>query len=697
VLAASLAGWACASGVSPVSRVVELLSGMSKKVEEEGKMEEKLYKKFKCWGTTNVDEKTASNAAATSRVDELKTYIADIEAGRIEFTTERIDLEKEIAQLNKDLATAQALREQEKSDFEAAKVEMEQAVSALGEAVSVLEAGAAAPSLVTMKRSKAHAALGLEARAAKAVIDLHAVELAGRILSKGDALFLRRALLGEVQPKDWKKLNRKAAFKLPYAAQSGKIKDTLAALLQTFEKNLEEATAKEEAAESMYGKLSGAKGEQKSKAQEALTSAEMEGGARGLNKEQAQAEVDDLEAQIVDDTKYIKEIKATLKTKDEEYSERTTLRAQELEAISKAIGVLHSDDARDLFKKSISSQGYSFLQVRRQHATMMESRGITAAAVLRQTSAKVHDARLTALASRLSASEGKFDEVITHIEEMVTMLKEEETTELETKETCESERAKDVKDAQVASRAADDLTDTKTRLEEEITEVTTEIAAKEAEIKDIEEQLKDATRIREDEEKGFSVAKLDDEAAVGLIEKAHDVLMTFYSAQASALETKSVVKTQQKQKQAPPPPPATWDASASQTKNDESQGILSLLTMIKTDIENDIKKATDAEDASVAAYDTMKTDLEKSIEDTRTTIGTLEETKSSKETDVQAAEEEHATKKEELKTILDKIKAEQPGCDFMLVNYPTRVKNRQMEIDGLDKAKAILKGAEFSL
>merc|ERR1740117_1266953 len=119
--------------------------------------------------------------------------------------------------------------------------------------------------------------------------------------------------------------------------------------------------------------------------------------------------------------------------------------------------------------------------------------------------------------------------------------------------------------------------------------------------------------------------------------------------------------------------------------------------MIKADIENDIKKATDAEDASVAAYDTMKTDLEKSIEDTRTTIGTLEETKSSKETDVQAAEEEHATKKEELKTILDKIKAEQPGCDFMLVNYPTRVKNRQMEIDGLDKAKAILKGAEFSL
>merc|ERR1740138_1531975 len=91
-----------AVALSPVTRVAELLQGLSKQVEEEGKAEEKLYKKFVCWGTSTIKAKTASNEVATSRIDELKRYIADIEAGRVEFTTERVDLEKELATLRSD-------------------------------------------------------------------------------------------------------------------------------------------------------------------------------------------------------------------------------------------------------------------------------------------------------------------------------------------------------------------------------------------------------------------------------------------------------------------------------------------------------------------------------------------------------------------------------------------------------------------
>ncbi len=41
-----------------------------------------------------------------------------------------------------------------------------------------------------------------------------AVELGERFLGKGDALFLRRVLTGEVPKVDWKKLNRKATLKM---------------------------------------------------------------------------------------------------------------------------------------------------------------------------------------------------------------------------------------------------------------------------------------------------------------------------------------------------------------------------------------------------------------------------------------------------------------------------------------------------
>merc|ERR1719393_543604 len=65
------------------------------------------------------------------------------------------------------------------------------------------------------------------------------------------------------------------------------------------------------------------------------------------------------------------------------------------------------------------------------------------------------------------------------------------------------------------------------------------------------------------------------------------------------------------------------------------------------------------------------------------------------ETDKSNTEKERATKKGELDNLLDKIAEINPNCEYFEVNYPMRTKNRQIEIDGLNKAKAILKGGVF--
>merc|ERR1719160_2179817 len=57
-----------------------------------------MYEDFVCWGKSIVNQKTASNEAANSRIDELEAYIADLAAGRVELTSERTDLEKDIAE-----------------------------------------------------------------------------------------------------------------------------------------------------------------------------------------------------------------------------------------------------------------------------------------------------------------------------------------------------------------------------------------------------------------------------------------------------------------------------------------------------------------------------------------------------------------------------------------------------------------------
>jgi len=117
-------------------------------------------------------------------------------------------------------------------------------------------------------------------------------ELGHKVLTKADAFFLQKLLSGEVPKADWKKLNRKATFKMAYKARSFKIQDVLAKLKQTVDINLKEAQDNEEKAVKEFKKLMESKKKEKESAEDALMKMEGENGARGQSKEEAQDEVD---------------------------------------------------------------------------------------------------------------------------------------------------------------------------------------------------------------------------------------------------------------------------------------------------------------------------------------------------------------------------------------------------------------------
>merc|ERR1719443_2400544 len=128
---------------TPTSRVVSLLQGLSKEIAEEGKKEEDLYEAFVCWGNKVISEKTKSNAAAQARIDELEAYLDDVKAGKIEFTTEREDLEKQIAELTAEIKSLVDHRAAEKKDYEASQAELKEAIAALKKALEVMREGTA--------------------------------------------------------------------------------------------------------------------------------------------------------------------------------------------------------------------------------------------------------------------------------------------------------------------------------------------------------------------------------------------------------------------------------------------------------------------------------------------------------------------------------------------------------------------------
>merc|ERR1719487_1955136 len=218
-----------------------------------------------------------------------------------------------------------------------------------------------------------------EQRADSAQALQKAVELGKNYLSKGDAAFLERVISGEVPEVDWKKLNRKATFKMKYKARSTKILSMLKDMLQTFTDNLADATAKEE--------------EELEAAQKALNDMTKEGSARALSKDEAQQEVDDLKAQIQADSGFMADTQAAHKTKLEEWKKRKELRTGEIAAINEAIGILNSDEARDTMKKSFKSSGYLLFQKSAKSKLAQK-----AMAVIRQAGMKSKDSRLISLA-----------------------------------------------------------------------------------------------------------------------------------------------------------------------------------------------------------------------------------------------------------------------------------------------------------
>ena len=69
----------------------------------------------------------------------MESYIEDLESGRVELTSERVDFEKEVAGLLSDIEKSKALRKKGEENFAGATDELGKGIKALDDAVEVLK------------------------------------------------------------------------------------------------------------------------------------------------------------------------------------------------------------------------------------------------------------------------------------------------------------------------------------------------------------------------------------------------------------------------------------------------------------------------------------------------------------------------------------------------------------------------------
>jgi len=689
-------GLAAAAQLNPVTRVVELMEGLTKKIKADGDAEQELYDKFKCWCTKVINAKTESIAANEARIDELAQYIDDLTSGRVELTSERQELEAEIAGLEKAIEAETTMREKEHEDFVAAKDEMDKAIAALKSAIFTL-GNATEDHMPAMLVAKLQSVL----------------KVGQGFLAKQDISELHKIL--DVPEVDWKKLNREATFKKKYEARSGNIQDILKDMLATFTDNLESATAAEDKAKADFDALMEAKKTQLSTAKQALLDKVGEKGARAEALATSEQEKKDLEDQNARDEGYLEDTKSTCETRADEWQVRKKLRAGEIAAINEAISILRSDDARDTFKKSFDSQGLFFTQMNEiRHSHSARKPRMAAIGLLKMLGKTTMDVRLTKLISALEATQPKeegppgteappaeideadpFKEVIQLIDDVIAELDSEEGTDIANKEMCEKERMENTQQAKVVSKEIDTNVETMDRLTAQIEAANKTVQEIKAEIADLETSKKEAGEQRTKENAEYVSAKADDAAAVALIENAIGVLDSFYTENGLKLmQVRRVKQPFVEAGEAPTPPPSTWDGEYGGAKG-ESTGILAIMDLIKQDIEKDMAKARVQEEDAVAAYDKLVADIDAAIGAKDLTKADLEGSMAADEESRSAENSTMATNQGELDSIMSYLKEIAPGCDFIAMHFKMRLTNRQLEKDGLLKAKAILMGAKF--
>merc|ERR1719401_1587336 len=610
-------------------------------------------------------EKTKSIADAEARISDLTTKIEELTASSARLNTEIKNLEKEVAENQAALDKATAIRQKELAEFNEEEKDLLGSISALKSAVTVLSKH---NSFLQMPRSHVD---GIAA-SVQNVMQKHSSLLEG-VLTHSQ----RKAVSAFVQaPEDY--FDAEPTFKQSYAPQSGAIFGILKQMKETFETNLSSSQKEEMANQKAYEDLKAAKQDQITAAQTQIDSKTQELADTDEKNAQAKEDVEDTKKSLSADEQFLMMLKEKCSMTDGEWEERQKTRQLEMEACSKALAVLSSDDAHDLFTKTFNP---SFLQ---KESAQHSERRTQASTLLSAVAKKMQNPRLATLAVRVRLD--AFTRVKKAIDDLVAQLLKEKEDEIKHKDFCVDEFNTNELQTEKKEREKADLSAKIEDLELTIKELTKAIEGLKAEIAEMQVQLKRAGEDREKENKEFQSVVADQRETQKLLTAALNILKGFYAKKA-----KAAALLQSGQPAGPPPPPG-FEAYK---KNAAAPGVMGMIAQIISDAKAMEAETIRSEEDAQKAYEDFVKDTNVSIEAKSKDIVNKSETKAKSEDDHVEAKKAKDSVVLELEQLAN-YKAElHSSCDFVMKNFEIRQTARDEEIEALKQAKAILSGAKF--
>merc|ERR1719379_825731 len=237
-----------------------------------------------------------------------------------------------------------------------------------------------------------------------------------------------------------------------HRAPSSAIFGILKVMKESMETNMASNAKDEEEAVAQFKAMKAAKSEEIKAGEDLIMVKKVEMGESKEKNAKAKVDLEDTNESKKADIEFLQNLKLKCDNAQHEYDQRVKVRNEELKAVSETIGIVSSDDAKDLFAKSMS-----FVQT--SLSSKFRSRGKDRAAnAVRRIATKNRDPRLMAISvsMRLDA----FAKVLENIDKTVAALKAEQAEERKQKDDCVTAFQENDKNIAEKSELSDDLTHT---------------------------------------------------------------------------------------------------------------------------------------------------------------------------------------------------------------------------------------------
>jgi uncharacterized coiled-coil DUF342 family protein len=645
------AGYQLGAGVTPVQKVIQMMEEMKSKAIAEKEKEIKLFKEYMSWCKDTTTDKKHEIITATDEIERLEATISKNTVAATELADKVAAIDADIAQWSSDKDAATEVREKEKADYQETNTDYTESIDALGKAIVAL--------------SKSQGSVP------QAMMLLQQIATEHRVPDSAQDLLQTLLADDAEQP-----TNPPVAG---YESQSGGIVKIMEDLQAKFEE--ERAALQKEEMEGAH-----AFNMLELELEDQITYGTKERDTKAAKANEHKATVAEAKGELAtqktvlsEAETYLVELTTQCTLKSEAFEARQKTRAEELEAIEKAIEIISGEAVKGGAEKHLPSLVQkSFVHLRSSSRSSQQQR---AAKLLKARALRIGSDRLSLLAVKVESD--PFAKVINMIKGLITKLKEEAAAESAHKAWCDEE-LKNNKLTRDEKRQEVEMLNAKVdEINAAIDKLTADIQSNEEAMAELDKTMKEATEVRLKEKAKNEETIADAKAALEAVAMALKVLKEFYAkAAASLLQHRGPADDA----------PESFSNEAYTGQQGASKGVVGMLEVIQSDFAR-LESETSTDEALAAKeYETLMdesaTDREaKRVENVKMgrQVTAKERALASTQKDLKSAQEEL----EAAQAYFDKLK---PDCIEEGLSFEERAKMRQEEIDSLKEAYDILDG-----